>query len=123
MQFLAARLAGKSVPNGCSQIKPGNSLAPAPVIQSRLLHFRWVGLRKPAKGVAVQVWAPHGAQKDVVVTLALSGRAVARTRMAKVTRRHETLVLHTGRAPKAGLYTVTVSVQGGTLVWQQRRLG
>ncbi len=121
--FLDARLTGTPVPNGCAAITPGNSLAPAPVRPSKLLRFRWLGVHRRPGGIAVQVWAPHGSQRDVAVTVALRGRVLARGHVSRVRAKHDTLILRPSGALRPGLYTVTVSIQGGSLIWQQHRVG
>ncbi len=121
--FLETRLAGVAVPNGCASITPGNSLAPAPVTRSKLLRFHWLGVRTDPAGIAVQLWAPNGAQRNVTVTVALRGRVVARGHLSRVRVNHLTLILKPTGALKAGLYTVTVSVRGGSLIWEQHQVG
>lgn len=122
--FLQARLAGKAVPNGCSSIQPGNSLASVPVPQSSLLHFLWLGPRPASRGIAVELWTPHGTQRDVSVTLAIRAHAVDRLHFTSIGTKRRTLVLRADRRmPPPGPYTVTVTIDGGSLIWQQHRVG
>jgi hypothetical protein len=122
--FLEQRLNGQPAVNGCAAITPGNSLAPTPVPQSRLLRFSWLGLRAAGRGIAVQVRAPHGTQRDVGIVLKRQGTVVAAVHLARVGTATQTLILRTdGRTPPPGEYTVTVSVDGGSLIWQDRRVG
>ncbi len=122
--FLEQRLNGQRAVNGCASITPGNSLTPTPVPQSRLLHFSWLGLRAAAHGIAVRVWAPHGTQRNVDITVERRGTVVARTRLTRVGSTTRTLILRAdGRTPPPGDYTVTVSVDGGSLIWEDHPVG
>ncbi len=116
--FLKARLNGQTVANGCAQIAAGNSLAPAPIPQSKLLHARYLG-RRGAHAVAVQIWAPHQAQRTVAVTLAFAGRVISRVRLRRVGTTRVTVVLTApARTPAPGLLTLTVTIRGGGLIWE-----
>lgn len=122
--YLQQALSGKRVTNGCASIHRGNSLAPVPIPRSSVLGFRWLGRRVALGGLAVEVWVPHGTQRNVAVILQLRGRVVARVHLAKLGTRRQILVLRArGQMPKPGLYTVTVNVRGGSLIWEEERVG
>jgi hypothetical protein len=122
--FLEQRLNGLPAVNGCASITPGNSLAPTPVPQSNLLRFSWLGLRAAARGIAVQVRAPGRTQREVGIILKRQGAVVARAHLARVGTTRQTLILRAnGRMPPPGDYTVTVSVNGGSLIWQDHHVG
>lgn len=122
--FLEQRLNGQPAVNGCASITSGNSLVPTPVPQSKLLRFSWLGLRSRARGIAVRVWAPGRTQRDVGIILRRQGEVVARAHLPRVATTPQTLILRAnGRRPMPGAYTVTVSVEGGSLIWQDRRVG
>jgi hypothetical protein len=121
--FLKARLNGQPVANGCAQIAAGNSIAPAPVPQAKLLHIRWLG-RRGAHDVAVQLWAPHRAQRTVAVTLAFAGRVFGRVRLSRIGRARVTVVLAApARTPAPGVLTLTVTIRGGGLIWEPVSVG
>ena len=122
--FLQQRLGGQAAVDGCASIMPGNSLAPTPVPQSKLLHFTWRGVRTAAHGIAVRLRAPAGTQRNVGIVLKRDGAVVARVTLVRVGTANETVILRVhGRTPPAGEYTVTVTVGGGSLYWLQARVG
>ncbi len=122
--FLGQRLSGQPAVNGCASITPGNSLAPTPVPQSNLLRFGWRGLRAAAGGIVVQVRAFARTQHDVGIVLRRQGAVVARAHLTRVgTKTQRLILLANGRVPPSGDYTVTVSVNGGSLIWQDHHVG
>jgi hypothetical protein len=121
--FLTARLNGLPVPNGCSSIPAGNSLAPVPVpaqpeakaAQPKLrLHF--LGARRGLRGVAIQLWTTTGTLTKLTVRLRHRGNVVDTVRVARVGTRKRRVVLRVkGKMPKPGRYTVLAARAGRTL--------
>ncbi len=122
--FLAQRLSGQPAVDGCASITPGNSLTPTPVPQSKLLRFRWLGRSARAGGILVALRTPRGSHSNVDVVLKRQGEVVARAHLARVGTSTRTLTLRANkRMPPAGDYTVTVWVGGGSLIWEDHRVG
>lgn len=137
-QFLAQRLAGLPVPNGCGSIGAGNSLAPLPVPAAvtvtgagprrrgpsrRALTFSFGAGRRCVRGLVLHLASVHGTLTHVVVTLSRGRRRVALRRIERLTRRRRRLILTTwGHAPSAGRYTLRVSEGGLTLLTRTVRV-
>jgi len=127
LSFLTARLSGAPVPNGCSSIQPGNSLAPLPVqAQSQggathpkptpKLRLHYIGARRRLHGVAIQLWTTTGALTRVTVRLRRGRATVDTARLARVGTGKRRVVLRVkGKMPKPGRYAVLVARGGKTL--------
>jgi hypothetical protein len=109
LQFLADRLNGMSVTNGCSSIGAGNSLAPVPLPPN--LKLRYAGPSKKLGGVVVYLRAASaGTLPNLTVTLKRGRRLVEALDIASVSTKSLKLVLrHNGHALSKGSYTVTVT--------------
>jgi hypothetical protein len=51
------------------------------------------------------------------------GAVIARAHLARVGTTTQTLILHANGRMPPGDYTVTVAVNGGSLIWQDHRVG
>jgi hypothetical protein len=125
LSFLTARLGGAPVPNGCSSIGTGNSLAPVPVPAADAgakptpkpkLRLHYLGRRPKLHGVAIQLWTTTGALTKVTVRLRRGRATVDTVRLARVGTRKRRVVLRVkGTMPQAGRYAVLVARGGKTL--------
>jgi hypothetical protein len=117
--FITARLSGQQVPDGCSSIGAGNSLAPLPVAQSAQpkLKVRYIGPRRRAHGVVIMLRASTGTMRGLVVRLRHGKRVVGRVRLAVVTTHAKKVVLRVhGHMPHTGHYTLTITQGQATLL-------
>jgi hypothetical protein len=109
LAFVTERLLGLPVPNGCSSIGQGNSLAPLPVATVSL---RIVGPAKRVAGLVFALRAHGGTVTGLVVELHRGRKLLDRANVATLgSHRH----LVTLRLRKAGHYVVTVT-QGPALL-------
>ncbi|HTU95937.1 MAG TPA: lipase family protein [Solirubrobacteraceae bacterium] len=132
-QFLAQRLNGLPVTDGCSSIGTGNSLARVPVPSgdsgagsspgthagskpAPKLRMRYLGRAAAKHGVAVSLWTTTGSLTKVTVRLRRAGRTVDTVHLARVRTRKRRVILRVkGKMPRAGRYTVTAARRGKTL--------
>jgi hypothetical protein len=123
--FLTARLNGTPVPNGCSSIAGGTSLAPItiPPPPAPTLKLHYLGKRAHLHGVAIQLWTKGGTLTKVTVRLRRAGRTRDTVRLARVTGHKRRVVLRVKhRMPPPGRYTVVVARAGKTLARHAFRL-
>ncbi len=121
--FLSARLSGAPVPNGCTSIAAGNSLAPVPVpAQSDGKHpaarprlkLRYLGAKRRLHGVALQLWTSRGVLTRLTVRLRRGAKVLDTVRVARVSTHERRVVLRVKRRmPKPGRYAIVV-VRGHT---------
>jgi len=109
--FLAQRLAGIPVSNGCASIGTGNSLAlvaiPAGTPQ---LRFAYLGKRKQLRGVVVGLWTSTGTLGNLVLSLRRGGKPVATVRVSRLTTTKRVFVLRShGHIPRPGHYVLELS--------------
>jgi hypothetical protein len=135
LSFLNARLAGLPVPNGCSSIGAGNSLAPVPVPADSTaagpgaktaakLRMRYLGRARAKHGVAISLWTTTGALTKVTVRLRRSGKVLDTVRLARVTTHKRRIIMRVkGQMPKPGRYRVAAARRGKTLDRHKFRLG
>jgi hypothetical protein len=113
--FLTDRFNGISVPDQCSSIGPGNSLAPLPEppagVRSRL---RYLYAGSSARALRVRLSSTRGVLRGIVVTVRSAGRVVDRVWVRSVSQRG-LLVLLRVRHLRRGRYTVTVT-EGRTVL-------
>ncbi|HEY6522893.1 MAG TPA: lipase family protein, partial [Solirubrobacteraceae bacterium] len=127
LSFLTTRLTGAPVPNGCSSIGAGNSLAPVPVpAQSQggathpkptpKLRLHYLGARRRLHGVAIQLWTTTGALTKLTVRLRRGRATVDTVPLARVgTGRRRVVLRVKGKMPKPGRYALLVARGGKTL--------
>jgi Secretory lipase len=131
--FLTARLSGLPVPNGCSSIGTGNSLAPVPVADGTgtgtrakaapKLRMRYLGRVRARRGVAVQLWSTTDALTKVTLRLRRGRTTLDTVRLARVgTHRRRVILRVKGTMPKPGRYTVLAARTGKTLARHNFRL-
>jgi hypothetical protein len=131
LQFLSQRLSGQSVPDGCSSIAAGNSLAPVPVPGSTTKHprarirYRDLGRRKRLHGVAIQLSTTTGTLRRLTVTLrGRHGKLITRLHLARLTTgRHQLVLRHRRRMLARGRYTLRVTQDRRTLLTRALRVG
>jgi hypothetical protein len=117
-KFLTERLNGASVPNGCSSVGHGNSLAPVPIPAA--LSLSVVGLSHRRHGLVVDVASVNGPLTGLVVTLSKGHHRVVRLRVARLGMSKRQLVLRQGHGiPAAGHYKLVVR-QGGLVLLVRR---
>jgi hypothetical protein len=109
--FVTERLLGLPVPNDCSSIAPGNSLAPLPVASVSL---RVIGpsKRKNQPGVVFALRAHRGTVTSVVVELRRGHKTLARTSVGGLGRHSRQVTLP---IRKAGRYIIAVTQGPATL--------
>jgi|SRR5579884_1863921 len=113
--FLAARLHGQAVADGCPKIAPGNSLAPLPVPSGAHRHrarvrLRYLGRRAHGHAIAVELWSAHGTLRGVEVVLRHGVSLVAESAVQRLGPRGHVLVLRDRRHRLApGRYTLVVA--------------
>ncbi len=139
LTFLTARLGGVPVPDGCSSIGTGNSLAPVPVPASNAggsrpagnagikpavkLRMRYLGRARARHGVAVALWTPTGALSRVTVRLRRAGKVLDAVRLTRVGTHQRRVILRVkGKMPRPGRYTVLAARRGKTLAKHAFRL-
>ncbi len=114
-KFLAQRLSGASVPNGCSSVGHGNSLAPVPIPPALTLSI----VSHHGRGLVIQMASADGPLTGVVVSLMRGQQTIARRRVAWLPMAKRHLVLR-GSGQLSGHYRLVVA-QGG-LVLAARRI-
>jgi hypothetical protein len=128
LNFLNQRLSGQAVPNGCSSVGAGNSLAPLavppnpppPQIQLRLTY---VGRKKRLHGVVIELSTSTGTVRKLVVTLRRRGKLITRIRVGRVTTSAHRLVLRDKRRmPPRGRYRLKVTKGRTTLLVRTLRI-
>lgn len=132
LSFLSATLSGAPVPNGCSSIAAGNSLAPVTVApkspgtkpaHTAKLRLRFVGAKRRLHGVAVQLWTSTGTLTRLTIRLRRGAKVLDRVRVARVTPHKRQVVLRVkGKMPTPGRYTLVVARGRKTLARHAFRL-
>jgi hypothetical protein len=121
LEFLTQVLAGGSATNGCSSIKPGNSLAPLPVGRTDV-ELRSVG---PAKnGFVVELRTRHGSMSGLALRLRRLEKLVDSAKIKRLSTSWQRITLKVaGKAPARGYYTITVTRAQKIVLYRMQTLG
>jgi hypothetical protein len=107
--FLQARLAGRSVPDGCGKVGPGNSLAPL-----RLPGYKLTLGTAFQSGSRAVLRSHGGSVSDAVIKLSRGKRLVQTARLKRISSTPTRFVL---KLHQPGKYVLTIN-QAGIRLWR-----